>query len=161
MAPVADRMSVNTKMEHRTLAWVLVINERAWFFLVHLDSIGLASATSQLDRNAWQRVATYKSGSKLNKLRGAWRDRDTNDIFAHCSLIFYFIDFKFSNFFWLTALHPFIWFFFKKSLRKKKNIRKTTQNALAPSIFIVLSIVVKPGTPLLHTQAQNRLLQNF
>ena len=27
-------------------------------------SIGLASATSQLDRNAWQRVATYKSGSK-------------------------------------------------------------------------------------------------
>ena len=26
--------------------------------------IGLASATSQLDRNAWQRVATYKSGSK-------------------------------------------------------------------------------------------------
>ena len=27
-------------------------------------SIGLASATSQLDRNPWQRVATYKSGSK-------------------------------------------------------------------------------------------------
>ena len=26
--------------------------------------IGLASATSQLDRNAWQRVATYNSGSK-------------------------------------------------------------------------------------------------
>ena len=33
------RMSVNTKMEHRTLAWVLVINERAWFFSVHLDSV--------------------------------------------------------------------------------------------------------------------------
>ena len=33
-------MSVNTctKMEHRTLAWVLVINERAWFFSVDLDS---------------------------------------------------------------------------------------------------------------------------
>ena len=31
-------MSVNTKMEHRTLAWVLVINERASFFSVHLDS---------------------------------------------------------------------------------------------------------------------------
>ena len=27
-------------------------------------AIGLASATSQLDRNAWQRVATYKPGSK-------------------------------------------------------------------------------------------------
>ena len=26
--------------------------------------IRLANATSQLDRNAWQRVATYKSGSK-------------------------------------------------------------------------------------------------
>ena len=30
----------------------------------HLAAIGLASATSQLDRNAWQRIATYKSGSK-------------------------------------------------------------------------------------------------
>ena len=28
----------NTKMEHRTLAWVLVINERAWFYSVHIDS---------------------------------------------------------------------------------------------------------------------------
>ena len=33
-----------------------------WSVREHL--IGLASATSQLDRNAWQRVATYKSGSK-------------------------------------------------------------------------------------------------
>ena len=32
-------MSVNTKMERRTITWVLVINERAWFFLVHLDSM--------------------------------------------------------------------------------------------------------------------------
>ena len=30
----------------------------------HFVGIGLASATSQLDRNAWQCVATYKSGSK-------------------------------------------------------------------------------------------------
>ena len=94
-------------------------------------------------------------------LRGAWRDRDTNDIFAHCSLIFYFLDFKFSNFVCPSKLHPLIWFFFKNSFRKKKNIRKTTQNALAPSIFIVLSIALKLGTPLLHTQAQNTLLQNF
>ena len=93
-------------------------------------------------------------------LRGAWRDRDTNDIFAHCSLIFYFLDFKFSNFVCPSELHPLIWFFFKNSFRKKKNIRKTTQNALAPSIFIVLSIALKLSTPLLHTQAQNSLLQN-
>ena len=84
-------------------------------------------------------------------LRGAWRDRDTNDIFAHCSPIFHFLDFKFSNFVCPSVLHRLIWFFLKKSFRKKKNIRKTTQNALAPSIFIVLSIALKLGTPLLHT----------
>ena len=95
------------------------------------------------------------------QLRGAWKDRDTNDIFAHCSLIFYFLDLKFSNFVCLSELQPLIWFFFKNSFRKKKNIQKTTQNALAPSIFIVLAIVLKLGTPLLHTQAQNTLLQNF
>ena len=94
-------------------------------------------------------------------LRGAWSDRDTNDIFAHCSLIFYYLDFKFSNFVCPSELHPLIWFFLKNSFRKKKNIRKTSQNALAPSIFIVWSIVLKLGTPLLHIQAQNTLLQNF
>ena len=94
-------------------------------------------------------------------LRGAWRDRDTNDIFAHCSLIFYFLDFKFSKFVCPSELHPFIWSFFKNFFRKKKNIQKTTKNALAPSIFMVLSIVLKLDTPLLHTQAQNTLLQNF
>ena len=92
---------------------------------------------------------------------GAWSDRDTNDIFAHCSLIFYFLDFKFSNFVCPSELHPLIWFFLKNSFRKKKNIRKTSQNALAPSIFIVWSIMLKLGTPLLHIQAQNTLLQNF
>ena len=94
-------------------------------------------------------------------LRGAWSDRDTNDIFAHCSLIFYYLDFKFSNFVCPFELHPLIWFFLKNSFRKKKNIRKTSQNSLAPSIFIVWSIVLKLGTPLLHIQAQNTLLQNF
>ena len=94
-------------------------------------------------------------------LRGAWSDRDTNDIFAHCSLIFYYLDFKFSNFVCPYELHPLIWFFLKNSFRKKKNIRKTSKNALAPSIFIVWSIVLKLGTPLLHIQAQNTLLQNF
>ena len=45
-------------------------------------------------------------------LRGAWSDRDTNDIFAHCSLIFYFLDLKFSNFVCPSELYPLIWFFF-------------------------------------------------
>ena len=105
--------------------------------------------------------STKLSKRYLSELRGAWRDHDTNNIFAHCSLIFYFLDFKFSNFVCPSVLHRLIWFFLKKSFRKKKNIRKTTQNALAPSIFIVLSIVLKLGTPLLHTQAQNALLQNI
>ena len=112
-----------------------------------------------------RRKRIVKKNNKEKKqrtiLRGAWRDRDTNDIFAHCSLIFYFLDFKFSNFVCPSVLHRLIWFFLKNSFRKKKNIRKTTQNALAPSIFIVLSIALKLGTPLLHTQAQNTLLQNF
>ena len=92
---------------------------------------------------------------------GVWSDRDTNDIFAHCSLIFHFLDFKFSNFICPSELHPLIWFFCKNSFGKMKNIRKTTKNALAPSIFIVLSIVLKLGTPLLHTQAKNMLIQIF
>ena len=81
--------------------------------------------------------------------------------FCSLLLIFYFLDLKFSNFFCPSELHPLIWFFLKYSFGKKKNIRKTTKNALAPSIFIVLSIVLKLGTPLLHIQAQNTLLQNF
>ena len=80
-------------------------------------------------------------------LRGAWRDCDTNDIFAHCSLIFYFLDFKFFNFVCLSELHSLIWLFFKNSFRKMKNIRRTTQNALAPSIFIVLFNACKIPSP--------------
>ena len=80
-------------------------------------------------------------------LRGARRDCDTNDIFAHCSLIFYFLDFKFFNFVCLSELHSLIWLFFKNSFRKMKNIRRTTQNALAPSIFIVLFNACKIPSP--------------
>ena len=57
-----------------------------------------------------------------SSLRGAWRDRDMNGIFAHCSLNFYFLDFKFSSFVCPSELHPFLWFFLKNSFRKKKNI---------------------------------------
>ena len=114
------------------------------------------------DRSNWPLTPRDVHLFKMNcKLRGAWSDRDTNDIFAHCSLIFYFIDFKFSNIVCPSELHPLMWFFLKSSFRKKKNIRKPTQNALAPSIFIVLSIVLKLGTQLLPIQAQNTLLQNF
>ena len=109
----------------------------------------------------WKSVSAFIAKDELSIYFWAWRDRDTNGISAHSSLISYFLDFKFSNFICLSELHPLIWFFFKNSFRKKKSIRKTTQNALAPSIFIVLSIVLKLGTPLLHTQAQNKVLQNF
>ena len=88
-------------------------------------------------KKVWQHVTSSVCLWLIQSLRGAWRDRDTNDIFAHSYLIFYFLDFKFSNFVCLSELYHLIWFFFKNSFRKKKNIQKTTQNALAPSIFIV------------------------
>ena len=80
-----------------------------------------------------------------------------------CSLLPYFLlswlqIFQLCLSFWTSSFDLVLC---KNSFRKKKNIRKTTQNTLAPSIFIVLSIVPKLGTPLLHTQAQNTLLQNF
>ena len=106
-------------------------------------------------------LTSLRAISILQDLRGAWRDRDTNDIFAHCSLIFYFLDlqiFQLCLSFWTVSFDLVL---FKIPSGKRKNIRKTTQNALAPSIFIVLSIVLKLGTPLLQTQVQNTLLQNF
>ena len=75
-----------------------------------------------------------------------------DDIFALRSLIFYFLDFKFSNCVCPPELHPLTWFLFKKFFSKKKSLRKITQKALAPNIFIVLSIVLELGTPLLYTK---------
>ena len=117
-----------------------------------LGGIGAIFLPQKIDKKSLNSVTVHLQ---------AWRDRDTNDIFVHCSLIVYLLEFKFSNYVCPSVLHRLIWFFLKNSFRKKKNIRKTTQNALAPSIFIVLSIALKLGTPLLHTQAQNFLLQNF
>ena len=74
---------------------------------------------------------TFEGLKKARNLRGAWTDRDTNDIAAHCSLISYFLDFKFSNFVCLSELHPLIWFFFKNSFRKKKSIRKNHPKRLS------------------------------
>ena len=57
-------------------------------------------------------VQKVKNDQKLKSrgpaLRGVWSDRDTNDIFAHCSLTFYFLDFKFSNFVCPSELYPLI-----------------------------------------------------
>ena len=88
-------------------------------------------------------------------------ERSRPEHFCSLLLYFYFLDFKFSNFVCPSELHPLIWFLFKNSLRKKRNIRQTTQNVLPPCIFIVLSIALRLGTLLPHTQAQNTLLQNF
>ena len=80
-----------------------------------------------------------------------------------CSLLPYFLlswlqIFQFYLSFWTSSFHLVL---LKNSFRKKKSIRKTTQNALAPSIFINLSIALKLGAPLPHTQTQNILLQKF
>ena len=65
------------------------------------------------------------------KLRGAWSDRDTNDIFAHCSLIFYFLDLKFSNFVCPYELHPLIMVLFKKFLQEKEKYPKNLSKRLS------------------------------
>ena len=57
-------------------------------------------------------------------LRGAWTDRDTNNIFAHCSLIFYFLDFKFSNFVCPSEVNVLICFFFFIPSGKRKISKK-------------------------------------
>ena len=107
------------------------------------NSFSSATVSSRCRRtSSLKSLRTWQPKFKNIKLRGAWRDRDPSDIFAHCSLIFYFLDFKFSNFVLLNFILSSLSFFFFNSFRKKKNIRKTTQNALAPNIFIVLSIVV-------------------
>ena len=61
------------------------------------------------------------------RLRGAWRDRDTNDIFAHCFLIFYFLDFKLSKFVCPSELHRLIRFVFKNFFRKGKISEKPSK----------------------------------
>ena len=66
-----------------------------------------------------------------NALRGVWRDRDTNDIFAHCSLIYYFLDFNFSNFVCPSEFHPLIWFFFKKFIQEKEKCPKNHPKRLS------------------------------
>ena len=62
-------------------------------------------------------------------LRGAWRDRDTNGIFAHCSLIFYFLDFKFSTLSFCTSSPDLV--LFKKFLQKKEKYLKNHPKRLS------------------------------
>ena len=58
------------------------------------------------DKKKWDNIdkLTITCGRESTlSLRGAWRDRDTNDIFAHCSLIFYFPDFQLCLSFWTSS----------------------------------------------------------
>ena len=80
-----------------------------------------------------------------------FRNHVASDIFTHCTLTFYLLGF-FKN----TC--PLVWIFFKNSYRKTRNTQKSNQHALAPTVFIVLSIVLKLDSPSLNTQAQNMLL---
>ena len=74
-------------------------------------------------------ASSFEGEGAFSFLRRAWRDRVTNDIFAHCSLIIHSFDFKFSNFVCPFELHALVWFL--KNSGKRKIIRKTAQNALA------------------------------
>ena len=78
-------------------------------------------------------------GSNLSTLplRGAWRYRDPNDIFAHCSHSFYFFDFKFPTLF--VLLNFILWFgsFFKNPSGKSDNARlKQALDSFQPASFL-------------------------
>ena len=89
----------------------------------------------------------------------AWIDRDPNDIFLLTApLIFAFLTSNFPTLFVLLNLILRCGSFLKIPSGKKRNSRKTTQNALSPSIFTVMSFVLKLGTPLPHTNAQSNLV---
>ena len=79
-----------------------VVEMKAWSHLFVLSVTCLACIEHRV----------FLLGDTTIYLRGAWSDGDTNDIFAHCSLIFYYLDFKFSNFVCPSELHPLICFFF-------------------------------------------------
>ena len=79
----------------------------------------------------WRRKNVEKGHLTPSNLRGAWRDREPNDIFGHCSLLFYFLDFKFSNFVCPSERHPLIWLFFKKFLQEKENYPKNHPKRLS------------------------------
>ena len=72
---------------------------------------------STVEKVSWdRRKALCQSGATTRRCPRVF----TNDIFAHCSLIFYYLDFKFSNFVCPSELHPLIWFFFKFLQEKEK-----------------------------------------
>ena len=77
--------TINTKMEHRTLAWVLVINERAWFHSVHIDSRPQA-LTSTGDRRLGDRfVPLWMFAISRFKTR-KFRRRGLFSFFLHFSM---------------------------------------------------------------------------
>ena len=56
----------------------------------------------------------------VRKIPFCWLLLYPNDIFAHCSLTIYFLDFKFSNHACPSTLYSLIWLFLKSSCRKRK-----------------------------------------
>ena len=61
---------------------------------------------------------------KIRSFKGSVEKSRHERHFAHCSLILYFIDFKFSKFVCPSELHLLVWCFFIDSFRKKKKPEK-------------------------------------
>ena len=73
------------------------------------------------------------SSENNRTLRGAWRDRDTNDVFAHCSLNFYFLDFKFPTLFVLLNFILWSGSFLKIPSGKRKISEKPSKTPSLPA----------------------------
>ena len=127
-------MSVNTKMEHRTLAWVLVINERARFFSVYLDSMqdrrveeGLFHCRRLQYRGVKQEIPQTSLVLKCFKGSVEWSRHERH----FCSLLPYFLlpwlqIFQLCLSFWTSSFDMVL---FQKFLQEKekypKNLPKT------------------------------------
>ena len=95
-----ENVLVEFGQEHGTLKTRAILIDFGWALTLEADqyccietgklhvmeTIWLASATPQLDQNAWQRVATYKSGSKqtYRRIFSAYKTTLTNRIKEKC-----------------------------------------------------------------------------
>ena len=128
-----------------------------------LSWYGRLDAAAECDHNAIRPWTDEKMTSEIHYFccKGSveWSRHERH----FCSLLPYFLlswlqIFQLCLSFWTSSFDMVL---FEKFFQEKKNIWKTSQNALAPSIFIVWSIVLKLGTPLLHIQAQKGCYKIF
>ena len=64
------------------LQYCAASNQYFWHYSVEGEELALF---------CWFELKTESKRTTFNVLRGAWRDRDTNDIFGHCGVILHIL----------------------------------------------------------------------